>query len=162
MALDGKMSFNSQEIINDLKNGYETCYATWYNKKKIELQNKNLYDLDDINETFEEFLNKQHLDFTFEKNMKELTFFGSSDEFDKYYKSFGKNKDFKVDKEIFRDAYDSKKNEKQSQLYLKETGNVKEKGKIGLEYQKVKNEIDRYFGNLISMLQLILSMIIVI
>jgi hypothetical protein len=33
-------------------------------------------------------------------------------------------------------------------LYLKETGNVKEKGKIGLEYQKVKNEIDWYFGNL--------------
>ena len=33
-------------------------------------------------------------------------------------------------------------------MYLKETGNVKEKGKIGLEYQKVKNEIDRYFGNL--------------
>ena len=74
MALKGKMSFNSQEIINDLKNGYETCYATWYNKKKIELQKTYLYDLDDINETFEEFLNKQHLDFTFEKNMKELTF----------------------------------------------------------------------------------------
>ena len=95
--------------------------------KKIELQKTNLYDLDDINETFEEFLNKQHLDFTFKENLNELTFFGSSNEFDQYYKSFGKNKSFEVDKEIFRDIYNSKKNEKQSQLYLKETGNYKEK-----------------------------------
>ena len=33
-------------------------------------------------------------------------------------------------------------------MYLKEVGNVREKGKIGLKYQKVKNEIDRYFGNI--------------
>ena len=80
--------------------------------KKIELQKTNLYDLDDINETFEEFLNKQHLDFTCKENLEELAFYGSSNEFDKYYKSFRKNKSFEVNKEIFRDIYDSKKNEK--------------------------------------------------
>ena len=34
MALDGKMSFDAQGIIQDLKEEYDVCYETWQNKKK--------------------------------------------------------------------------------------------------------------------------------
>lgn len=34
IAIDGKMSFNAQGIIQDLKDEYNVCYETWYNQKK--------------------------------------------------------------------------------------------------------------------------------
>lgn len=34
MALDGKMNFDAQGIIQDLKEEYEVCYETWKNKRK--------------------------------------------------------------------------------------------------------------------------------
>lgn len=66
-------------------------------------------EVDDINETYDSFLNKQDLDFSFEENLKDLTFFGSSDEFDKYYMNFGKEKSFEVERNIFIDIYIHKK-----------------------------------------------------
>ena len=86
MALDGKMNFDAQGIIQDLKEEYEVCYETWKNKRKKELLNLSLSDIDDLNETYDEYIDKQNLDFSFQENLTELTFYGSSDEFDKYYK----------------------------------------------------------------------------
>ena len=35
MALDGKMNFDAQGIIQDLNDEYDVCYQTWENKKKM-------------------------------------------------------------------------------------------------------------------------------
>ena len=134
MALDGKMNFDAQGIFQDLKDEYEVCYETWKNKKKKELLNSSLSDIEDLNETYDDYIDKQNLDFSFQENLEELSFFGSSDEFDKYYKEFGKNKDFKVDKNIFNDIYETKKNEKEIEINKKVT-----------EEQKKLSEIEEYF-----------------
>ena len=119
------MNFDAQGIIKDLKEEYEVCYETWYNKKKKELLSLDLSEVDDINETYDSFLNKQDLDFSFEENLNDLTFFGSSEEFDKYYMQFGKNKSFEVDRNIFIDIYETQKNQRQI-----------EKNKEGSELEK--------------------------
>ena len=114
MALDGKMNFDAQGIIQDLRDEYDVCYETWKNKKKKELMNLTLSDVEDENQTYDSYLDEQNIDFSFQENLDELTFFGSSDEFDKYYREFGKQKDFLVEKEIFQDIYDSKINQKKN------------------------------------------------
>ena len=148
MALDGKMSFDAQGIIQDLKEEYDVCYETWQNKKKKELLNLNLSELEDLNETFDEYIDKQNIDFSFDENLEELTFFGSSDEFDGYYKGFGKNKSFKVDKNIFLDAYETKINEKKIELNKKHTEEQKKLGELEEYFEEKKREINRYFGSI--------------
>ena len=147
LALDGKMNFDTQGIIQDLKDEYNVCYETWENKKKKELLTKNLQDVKDENENFDDFINKQNLDFSFKENLEELTFYGSSDEIDKYYSNFGKDKSFEVPKTIFKDIYDTKIEEKK---LLKKEGAEKERkeSEIDVCFQKVKNNIQKYFGNL--------------
>ena len=65
-AIDGKMNFETQGIIIDLKYEYNICYETWYNKKN-ELLNLKLSDIDDSEETFAHYINKQNLDFSFNR-----------------------------------------------------------------------------------------------
>ena len=149
MALDGKMNFDAQGIIQDLREEYDVCYETWKNKRKKELLNISLSDIDDLNETYDDYINKQqNLDFSFQENLTELTFYGSSDEFDKYYREFGKNKDFKVDRNIFKDIYDTKKNEKQIEENRKGTEEQKKLSELEEYMERKKAEINRYFGNL--------------
>ena len=148
MALDGKMNFDAQGIIQDLKDEYEVCYETWKNKKKKELMNLSLSAIDDINETYDDYIDKQNLDLSFKENLEDLTFFGSSDEFDKYYREFGKNKDFKVDKSIFFDIYETKKNEKEIEINKKGTEEQKKLSKIEEYFEKKKRDINSYFGSL--------------
>lgn len=147
-AIDGKMNFDAQGIINDLKNEYKACYETWYEKKKNELLTKELSGIDNLNETFDDFIDKQNLDFSFDENLNELTFYGSSEEFDKFYEEFKNDYDFKVDKSIFMYKYESERNQKQNEEYQKGTELEKEKSKIGFYFQKQKTKIDKYFGNL--------------
>ena len=125
MALDGKMNFDAQGIIKDLENEYGVCYETWYNKKKKELLKLELSDIEDIDETFNSYIDRQNLDCSFDENLNELTFYGSSDQFDKYYKSFGQNEDFKVNKNIFYDIYENKKGERK--IEINKLGNEREK-----------------------------------
>ena len=40
MTLDGKMSFDTQGIIRDLRDEYNICYETWYDKKKKFIRNR--------------------------------------------------------------------------------------------------------------------------
>ena len=149
MALDGKMNFDAQGIIKDLENEYNVCYETWYNQKKNQLLKLDLTDIEDIDETFDSYVDRQNLDFSFAENLEELTFYGSSDEFDKYYKSFGKNKEFQVNKDIFYNTYENKKSEKQIQI--NRLGNEKQQklGELESYYIKIKRKIDTYFGNLV-------------
>ena len=147
-ALDGKMNFDAQGIIKDLKNEYDVCYETWYNKKKRELLGEDLSDIEDLDETYDSFIDRQNLDFSFSENLEELTFFGSSDEFDKYYKDFGKSKDFKVNKDIFCDVYETKRNLKQIEIDKLGTKKEQKLGELGLYFMKMKNKINQYFGSL--------------
>ena len=148
MALDGKMNFDEQGIIKDLEEEYNNCYLSWESKKKSELLKQNLSSVSDVNESFDSYIKRQNLDFSFEENLYELTFFGSSDNFDNYYKSFGSQKSFKVDKSIFKNIYDSKINEKKIEEHKKVTEIQKELSKIEEYFERQKREIDRYFGNL--------------
>lgn len=147
MALDGKMSFDAQGIIKDLEDEYNVCYETWKNKKKKELLNLTLSDVEDENQTYDSYLNSQNIDFSFQENLDELTFFGSSDEFDEFYKSFGKKKDFMVEKDIFKDIYDTKINGKNIQK--KKQGSEKEKKLADLEeyFEKQKRLIKQYYSS---------------
>lgn len=117
-------------------------------KKKSELLKKNLSSVRDINESFESYIQRQNLDLSFEENLNDLTFYGSSENFDNYYKSFGNKKSFKVDKSIFKNIYDSKINEKKIEEHKKGTEAQKELSRIEEYFEKQKNEINRYFGNL--------------
>lgn len=148
MALDGKMNFDAQGIIQDLKDEYNVCYETWYNKKKKELLNLNLSAIEDLNETYDDYINKQSLDFSFQENLEELTFFGSSDEFDKYYKEFGKEKSFIVDKSIFNDIYETKKNEKQIEENKKGSEEQKKLSELEEYFEKKKRDINKYMGSI--------------
>jgi hypothetical protein len=148
MALDGKMNFDAQGIIQDLKDEYEVCYETWKNKKKKELMNLSLSDIDSLNETYDDYINKQNLDFSFKENLEELTFFGSSDEFDKYYREFGKSKDFQVEKSIFNDVYETKKNEKEIEENRKGTEEQKKLSEIEEYFERKKRDINQYLGSL--------------
>ena len=148
MALDGKMNFDEQGIIKDLEDEYNNCYLSWESKKKNELLKQNLSSVSDVNESFDSYIQRQNLDFSFEENLYELTFYGSSDNFDNYYKSFGSKKSFKVDKSIFKNIYDSKINEKKIEEHKKGTETQKELSRIEEYFEKQKTEINRYFGNL--------------
>ena len=148
MALDGKMNFDAQGIIQDLQDEYEVCYETWKNKRKKELLDLTLSDIEDLDETYDDYIEKQNLDFSFKENLEELTFYGSSDEFDKYYKEFGKNKNFKVDKDIFYDIYETKKNEKHIEINKRGTEEQKKLSELEEYMEKKKKEINQYFGNL--------------
>ena len=148
MALDGKMNFDAQGIIQDLRDEYDVCYETWKNKKKKELMNLTLSDVEDENQTYDSYLDEQNIDFSFQENLDELTFFGSSDEFDKYYREFGKQKDFLVEKEIFQDIYDSKINQKKIAKFKLGTEKEKKISELEEYMEKKKHQIRQYFNSL--------------
>ena len=149
MALDGKMNFDAQGIIQDLENEYNVCYETWYNQKKNDLLKLDLTNIEDVDETFDSYVDRQNLDFSFAENLEELTFYGSSDEFDKYYKSFGQKKDFKVKKDILYDIYETKKSERQ--IEINRLGNERQQKISELQsyFIQIRNKIDTYIGNLV-------------
>ena len=72
--------------------------------KKNELLNLNLSEIEDLNETYDDYID-------------------SSDEFDQYYKNFGTKKTLVVNKNIFNNIYETKMNNKQK--YIKEVLNYK-------------------------------------
>jgi len=150
MALDGKINFDAQGIIKDLENDYDVCYKTWEEKKKNELLQIELSDVRDENEPFDSYINRQGIDFSFKDKEKldELTFYGSSEEFDKYYKGFGKKRSFIIDKNILRSKYETKINQKKIENNRRGTELQKKQSEIISYFEKKKFDIDRYFGSL--------------
>ena len=59
-----------------------------------------------------------------------------------------RNKNFTVDKEIFRDLYDTKRNEKSIEIHKQGTQKQKILSEIEEEFVKQKREIDKYFGSI--------------
>lgn len=145
MTLDGKMSFDTQGIIRDLRDEYNICYETWYDKKKKNLLEIELSEVETINETFDEFIEKQNLDFSFEENLEDLTFYGSSQEFDDIYRGFKKDYSFKIDKDIFLNKFEIKKKDLEIEILKKGTEREKKLSEFENYLQKQKRKIDSYF-----------------
>lgn len=116
--------------------------------KKKELLSLDLSQIDDINETFDEYIDKQNIDLSFKENLEELTFYGFSEEFDKYYKQFGKNKSFLVDKNIYLDIFETKLNEKKIEENKKGTIIQKRLGELEEYFEGQKRNINIYFGSI--------------
>lgn len=80
--------------------------------------------------------------------MEELTFYGSSEEIDKYYKQFGKDKSFLVDKNIYLDIFETKLNEKKIEENKKGTILQKRLGELEEYFEGQKRNINIYFGSI--------------
>lgn len=116
-------------------------------KKKNELLSLDLSQIDDINETFGEYIDKQNIDLSFKENLEELTIYGSSEEFDKY-KQFGKDKSFLVDKNIYLDIFETKLNEKKIEENKKGIIIQKRLGELEEYFEGQKRNINIYFGSI--------------
>ena len=112
-TINGNAGFNSQTILKDIELDFNGVYSRYENKLKNELTKKieTLKPLEDLNETFEQFINKQEgLEFTFEIKNEELTFYGGCDDFNNFYEDLKKKKSFRIKPEdIFLDIYNTQK-----------------------------------------------------
>lgn len=131
-----KGSFNSKNMKKDIEDNFNRIYLEKKNKKKNELSQKKLKPVENINETFEDFIKKQNLNFEFEIKNEEFQFYGSRPEYDNYYDNLRKIKTFKIEsKDVFLDIYKTQKLE----LSLKIIDNL---------LAKTKKQIDDYFSSL--------------
>ena len=96
-TINGNAGFNSQTILKDIEFDFNGVYSRYENKLKNELTKKinDLKPLEDLNESFEDFINKQEdLQLTFEIKNEELTFYGGCDDFNNFYEDLKKKKTF--------------------------------------------------------------------
>ena len=140
-VINAKAIFEREKIFEDI----ETDFNGVYNKYETKLRNK-LYEkipylkkLDNLNETFEDFINKQtDLNFTFEIKNEDFTFY--IDNYIDIYEFLKKNKSFKIDpEEIFIDFYNQERNRLDGDL-------DKKKQIIINEFSKKVKSIDNYFA----------------
>ena len=140
-VINAKAIFEREKIFEDI----ETDFNGVYNKYETKLRNK-LYEkipylkkLDNLNETFEDFINKQtDLNFTFEIKNEDFTFY--IDNYIDIYEALKKNKSFKIDpEEIFIDFYNQERNRLDGDL-------DKKKQIIINEFSKKVKSIDNYFA----------------
>ena len=112
-------------------------------EKREELINKIsfLKPLESLNETFEDFINKQEkLNFKFEIKNEDLIYYGSSKDYDNYYENLKKKKSFKINpKEIFLENYIKEKQRLKIEI---------EKSQINRLFFEKKNIINNYFASL--------------
>ena len=134
-ALSGKEVFDINHIKGELKKDVDNYYLIIKNKKERELMNE--YKLENFerpnnsSESFEEFIKRNNkINFSFEKKevIEKLTFYGSSNEFNKIYDQLLEQKEYKADSSIFKEYYDT----------LIEREKVKEKKERELE--KIRQE----------------------
>ena len=161
-VINDETYFNSQAIIKDIENNFYGLYNIKENELKGKLlkQSDNLKKLDNLNETFEDFINKQNLNFEFEIKNEELYYYGSSQDYDDIYENLRKNRSFKVDaKDLFLDFYNTEKKRLELQekkrieeeKKLKEEEEIKRKKQLKIivdEFIRKKQEINNYFASL--------------
>ena len=142
-AINGKGMFNNQTILKDIEFDFNGVYSRYENKKKIELFKKmnDLKKLDKLDETFEDFINKQiNLTFEFEINNVDFTFYGSSKTYDDFYEQLKMEKPFRIEpKDIFLDFYNTQRLELESRYNQSEQ-------EIFVQFLQKKIEIDNYFA----------------
>ena len=104
--LNGDLNCDIKNLSKDLETDFNGVYSRYEKKFKNELAQIELKKVESLNETFEEFINKQNLNFKFKLNKADFTFYGSSELIDKIYDDLMKKKSFEVDKkEVFMDTY---------------------------------------------------------
>lgn len=143
-ALNGYTLFNSQTILEDIKLDFNGIYNRNEHKLKNELYQKipnSLRKIDNVNETFEDFINKQiNLTFEFDIDNEEYTFYGVSQSYNDIYEELKKNKTFEVDpKDIFYDYF-------KTEILKLQAKENKEKEEIYNEYEEKKRKINKYFA----------------
>jgi hypothetical protein len=167
---------NKIDIREVLKKDFENVYSSIKKRKEEDLLKK--YKIDSFkepinsNETFNEFINRQSIDFSISVDDVKcrLTFFYGSEECDKIYNEFIKERDFKVDPLIFRQIYNTliekvrlkeelememEKLKKQKLEYEERLKREKEilrkeieKQKAYEDYERAKIKINKYFADL--------------
>ena len=137
-TINGKSGFNEQTIYKDLESDFNGVYSRYEKQLKNELSSKidKLIKLNSLKETFKEFIEKQKdLKFVFQIKEDDLTFYGSCDNFDKFYENLKKKKSFRVAPEdIFLDTYKAQK--KLLEISIKKKKFEEEKKKMEMEMKK--------------------------
>ena len=109
--MNGKDTFNMDNIKEAIENDFKSSYGIIKNRKETQL----LKDFSDkltppksSNESFEEFINRQNIDLSFNEDdvKNKFSFYQSSTQFDEIYNKLMEGKDFKADPNIFKDLYD--------------------------------------------------------
>ena len=147
-TVNGNSGFNSQTIVKDLEIDFNGIYNRHENKLKNDLTQKikDLKKLERLDETFEEFIEKQeNLLFTFEIKNDEFTFYGGCDDFNKIYENLRREKSFKVEPtEIFLDIYNTQKSalriQEEKRLQEEKAKKEEEERKRQLEERKKREE----------------------
>lgn len=102
--LNSDLNYDITNISKDIESDFNGVYSRYEKKLKNELSQIKLKKVKSLNESFEEFINKQNLNFKFKLNKEDFTFYGSSELIDKIYDDLMKKKSFEVDKkEVFMD-----------------------------------------------------------
>ena len=141
-TLNGKTGFNEQTIYKDLETDFNGVYSRYEKKLKNELSEKidKLIKLQSLEETFDDFINKQEgLKFVFEINNEDLTFYGSCENFDKFYEKLKEKKAFKINpKDIFWETYQTQK--KLLKINIEKEAFKEEQKKIEMEMKRKRKE----------------------
>ena len=140
-VINGKDAFEKEKLFRDIEIDFNGVYNKYETKLKNILYEKIPYlkKLDNLNETFEDFINKQtNLNLTFEIRNEDFTFY--RDNYIYFYEELKKNKSFKIDpKEIFNDFYNKERNRLEGEL-------DKKKQIIIDELNKKEKAINNYFS----------------
>ena len=141
-TMNGKDTFNMEHIEDDIKNDFNSAYTIIKNRKEKDLLQKykkeNFDAPKNSRELYEDFINRQKIDFQFNKDdvIEKFTFYKSSAAFDEIYNKLMSTQDFKADTYIFKDYYDTFIEE----VKIKEE---KELARKKLEEMKIKNAEER-------------------
>lgn len=130
-----------KKLFKDIETDFNGLYNKYETKLRNELYEKIPYlkKLDNLNETFEDFMNKQiNLNFSFEIRNEDFTFY--VDNYIDIYENLKKNKSFKIDpKNIFSDFYKKERTRLEGEL-------DKKKQIIIDEFNKKERAINNYFS----------------
>ena len=112
-AMNGKDTFDTFNMEHIVKNDFNSAYTIIKNRKEKDLLQKykkeNFDAPKNSGESYEDFINRQKIDFQFNKDdvIEKFTFYCSSIAFDEIYNKLISNKNFKADTYIFKDYYDT-------------------------------------------------------
>jgi GTPase SAR1 family protein len=145
LALNGASSFDTNAIIQDIKLNFNHVYDSWQKKKENQLlseeSKKSLLPLKDTNESYESFISRQNINFTFNENKNEYQFHSGSESYKKVYADLATKKSFKVDSNIFREFYNLKKQELENKNSLIDQQCLNEKEEKKLKIDKTLHDI---------------------
>jgi hypothetical protein len=145
--MNGKDTFNMEHIEDEIKNDFNSAYTIIKNRKEKDLLQKykkeNFDAPKNSRESYEDFINRQKIDFQFNKDdvIEKFTFYNSSTAFDEIYNKLISNKNFKADTYIFKDYYDTFIEEiKIKEEMEKERKKLEEDRKLKEEERRKKQE----------------------